>query len=78
MDGSKYVSQVLRGPLREFVKEMETERDRDMFVVEDGAPGHRSKLVKCARSEVGINSLTHPPKSPDSNPIEPLWYLFKN
>jgi hypothetical protein len=40
MDGSKYVlqvlRQVLRGPLREFVKEMETEQDRDMFLVEVG------------------------------------------
>jgi transposase len=78
MNGAKYVSQVLRGPLNNFVEEMEEERGCGMLVVEDGAPGHRSKLATKSRSELGIERLTHPPKSPDLNPIEPLWYLLKN
>jgi hypothetical protein len=48
------------------------------LVVEDGAPGHTSKLVTRAQENLGIRKLVHPPKSPDLNPIEPLWYLLKN
>ncbi|KIM91810.1 hypothetical protein PILCRDRAFT_57472 [Piloderma croceum F 1598] len=48
-----------------------------MLVVEDGAPGHTSKVASQAQSELGIKKLPHPPKSPDLNPIEPLWYVLK-
>jgi DDE superfamily endonuclease len=77
LNGSKYVTQVLKGPLKEFVKEMEREREHSMLVVEDGAPGHTSKLASQARSELGIKKLPHPLKSPNLNPIEPLWYVLK-
>jgi hypothetical protein len=72
LNGAKYVAQVLQGPLKEFVEELEDKWDHNMLVVEDGAPGHTSKLTLKARSELGINKLTYPPKSPDLNPIEPL------
>ena len=36
MNGSKYVIQVLRGPLKSFVEELEGERGHGMLVVEDG------------------------------------------
>lgn len=78
LNGPKYVDQVLNGPLRDFVREMEIERVCEMLLVEDGAPGHRSKVASQARSEVGIKRHTHPAKSPDLNPIEPLWNLIKN
>jgi transposase len=54
------------------------ERGHDILVVEDGAPRHVSKLTLAARAELGIKNLTHPPKSPNLNPIEPLWNLLKN
>jgi hypothetical protein len=77
LNGSKYVSQVLRRPLKDFIEEIEGKRGHDMLVVEDGAPGHTSKIASRAQSELGINKLTHPPKSPDLDSIEPLWYLIK-
>lgn len=77
LNGPKYVSQVLRGPLKDFVDEMEVERGCDMLVVEDGALRHRSKVASAARSELAIKQLTHPPKSPDLNPIEPVWHILK-
>jgi transposase len=78
MNGPKYVTQVLQGPLKDLREEMEAKRSHSMLVVEDGAPGHRSKLTKNAQSKLGIIQLTYPPNSPDLNPIEPLWYLLKN
>ncbi len=73
----EYVAQVLSGPLKDFVKDMENRRGHEMLVVEDGAPGHRSKLANTTRAALGIKQLTHPPSSPDLNPIEPLWLLLK-
>ena len=29
------------------------------------------------RVELGFQTLTHPPNSPDLNPIEPLWAVLK-
>ncbi|ETW75505.1 hypothetical protein HETIRDRAFT_56678, partial [Heterobasidion irregulare TC 32-1] len=42
------------------------------------APAHTSCLTKSAQLKLGITPLTHPPSSPDLNPIEPLWLLLKN
>ncbi|KAI0364255.1 hypothetical protein BV20DRAFT_956609 [Pilatotrama ljubarskyi] len=48
-----------------------------MLVVEDGALAHKAKVTAQARSQLGIKQLTHPPSSPDLNPIEPLWFKLK-
>ncbi len=48
-----------------------------MLVVEDGAPAHTSQVAEAAQNCLGICSLTHPPNSPDLNPIEPPWKLLK-
>lgn len=61
-----------------FVSEMKEMKGSGVSMVEDGVPSHRSVIARKARSELGINSLTHPPSSPDLNPIEPLWFKLKN
>jgi hypothetical protein len=40
----KYATQVLKGPLKEFIKEMDEEQEHSMLIVEDGAPGHTTSL----------------------------------
>jgi hypothetical protein len=78
LNGPRYVDQVLSGPLKEFWQATEKEEGPGILVVEDGAPSHRSVVAKKARDEAGITNLTHPPSSPDLNPIEPIWLLLKN
>ena len=75
LNGEQYVKQVLEGPLLEFYTTLNKERDGCMLVVEDGAPAHTSKAANKAQRHLG--TLTHPPNSPDLNPIEPLWTLLK-
>ena len=77
MNGEKYVRLVLNGPLKRAVKELKRARWRDILVVEDGAPCHSCKLARGVRTNLGINSLVHPPSSPDLNPIENVWSLLK-
>lgn len=75
---TKYVNQVLRGPLKDFKDRMEVETGSKMLIVEDGAPAHGRNPSKVVRAELGIKNLEHPPSSPDLNPIEPLWLILKN
>ena len=44
----------------------------------DGAPCHRSHIVKIWLAGVNINVLEWPGNSPDLNPIENAWNVFKN
>jgi hypothetical protein len=78
LNGPKYVEQVLCGPLVEFVADMKERKSDWITVVEVGAPSHCSVVAKKARSELGLELLTHPPSFPDLNLIEPLWLKLKN
>jgi hypothetical protein len=72
-----YANQVILGPLKDFWMELKKEQGREVFVVEDGAPTHKGKTAQAAHKAVGICQLSHPPSSPDLNPIEPIWHLLK-
>ena len=78
MNAKKYIEQILWGPLKDFCMTLEVNKGHQFLVVEDGAPSHTSRAAAAERKELGIQNLTHPPSSPDLNPIEPLWLLLKN
>jgi transposase len=78
LNAKKYIEQILRGPLKDFCMTLEVDKGHQFLVVEDGAPSHTSRAAGAERKELGIHNLTHPPSSPDLNPIEPLWLVLKN
>jgi transposase len=47
--------------------------DRQLFIIWDGAPWHRSQVVRVAAQQLGIHLIQLPGYSPDLNPIEGLW-----
>ena len=49
------------------------ESERQVVIIWDGASYHRSKIVRAAAQELGIELLPLPGYSPDLNPIEGLW-----
>ena len=72
MNGKKYV-QVLQEKLKLHM----TVHQCDIFM-HDGAPCHRSSLVKKFLGEKNIRQLDWPGNSPDLNPIKNLWMLLRN
>lgn len=63
----------------DFLKDVLARKRKHIILIEDGAPYHRSKLVKAFISENKDRITTYklPSYSPDLNPIEMLWKKIK-
>jgi transposase len=47
--------------------------NRQLLIIWDGAPWHRSQTVRTQAQQLGIELIQLPAYSPDLNPIEGLW-----
>ena len=70
LNGESYVS---------FLKKILRETRKPIILVQDGAPYHKSKIVKAFFEERSkrLTVYTLPSYSPDYNPIEKLWKKIK-
>ncbi|SAM82534.1 uncharacterized protein UBRO_20714 [Ustilago bromivora] len=73
----RYCSWIINGPLRDAVTAVSVYPD-GLLVVKDGSSCHQAAICKQQRAEYNIKTQEHPPASPDLNPIENIWYVFKN
>lgn len=77
LNAKRYIQYVLKGPMKKALKVLHTRTWGDVFAVEDNAPCHTAAAAQAARVELGIPTISHPPNSPDLNPIENLWAILK-
>ncbi|SOV02135.1 uncharacterized protein UDID_18965 [Ustilago sp. UG-2017a] len=73
----RYCNWIINGPLRDAVTAVSAYPD-GLSVVEDGSSCHQAAICKQRWAEYNIQTQEHPPASPDLNPIENIWYVFKN
>jgi hypothetical protein len=75
-----YSEQVLPHHI-EHIKQLEARYSRQIYFQEDndGSHGTRSanNLPRQLKEASHLTMLTHPPQSPDLNPIEPIWRAMK-
>ena len=77
MDSIRYREQVLEPFLAPFYEEMKQQR-RYVYFQQDNAKCHVSAATKAWLQSRNILLFPHPSKSPDFNPIEPVWFDLKN
>ncbi|WWC63231.1 uncharacterized protein I303_105831 [Kwoniella dejecticola CBS 10117] len=74
---ARYIDEILKGKLKSYVRRFKGSSNATILVVEDNAPIHNSGVTTLARAKLGIRRLSHPPSSPDLNPIEWMWRAVK-
>ncbi|SPC64658.1 uncharacterized protein UHOD_12096 [Ustilago sp. UG-2017b] len=77
LTAARYCDWIIDGLLRDAVTAVSAYPD-SLSVVEDGSSCHQAAICKQRRAEYNIKTQEHPPASPDLNPIENIWYVFKN
>ncbi|SPC62025.1 uncharacterized protein UHOD_12154 [Ustilago sp. UG-2017b] len=73
----RYRDWIIDGPLRDAVTAVSAYPD-GLSVVKDGSSCHQAAICKQQRAKYNIKTQEHPPALPDLNPIENIWYVFKN
>ncbi|KAJ1035713.1 hypothetical protein NDA13_000373 [Ustilago tritici] len=73
----RYCNWIINGPLRDAVTAVSAYPD-GLLVVEDGSSCHQAAICKQWWAEYNIQTQENPLASPDLNPIENIWYVFKN
>jgi transposase len=62
-----------------FLVELKAQTEREVIVIMDNAPSHKSKWMKLTTNTVpGLHVRYLPPYSPELNPAEKLWRHLKH
>lgn len=80
MTMDEYANEVLPHHIQHIHK-LEAKYKQPIYFQEDGDPSHGHRTPSNAPTQLKVDShltlLTHPPQSPDLNPIEAIWQIIK-
>jgi transposase len=80
MTQAYYTKHVLRHHI-DHVKKLEARYKRTILFQEDNDNSHGTRSIKNVARELKdasqVSTFTHPPQSPDLNPIEGIWRIIK-
>ena len=74
--GEHYQDQILGKVLFKYYRRMSRTRGK-IYFQQDGASPHWAIATQEILKENNINVFSHPPSSPDLNPIEQMWHILK-
>jgi transposase len=76
LNGSQYAKEICEPYLVPFLQSLDQPIE-EIKVVEDKGPYHFGPLNITLNNTYGINKMHTPANSPDLNPIENVWHIFK-
>ena len=76
--GSVNYSERIVSLIEGWIRQNRLEYNRNLILMQDGAPGHTGRHTRTELLERGVESVEWPPYWPDLNPIEIVWDKLKN
>jgi len=76
LNSDQYATEICESHLIPFLHSLDRPISR-LKVLDDNAPYHQAAANRQVTSAYGIQKLPLPASSPDLNPIENVWHIFK-
>ena len=76
-NGTQYRNEILQPHLLKMYRREKKKHRRRIMIIEDGHGAHKAGPSEILRKKLGVEKLDFPPYSPDLNPIENVWGLWK-
>jgi DDE superfamily endonuclease len=68
---------LLESVIAPYIRNLEERSGRSIILMQDNAPCHTAKVVQAKIQSLGLRTFKWPASSPDMNPLENAWAIWK-